>query len=77
MHIQDCFKISQCRLPDDLSDSQKNGADHLLSLVPGKWLAIDFVIDSIGNKRQLKMLTAIDPITNCQVRFNFSSFVRN
>ena len=39
-------------------------ADHLLSLVPGKWLAIDFVIDSIGNKRQLKMLTAIDPVTN-------------
>lgn len=35
-----------------------------MSLVPGKWLAIDFVIDSIGNKRQLKMLTAIDPVTN-------------
>jgi putative transposase len=39
-------------------------ADHLLSSVPGKWLAVDFVIDSIGNKRQLKMLTAIDPVTN-------------
>lgn len=37
---------------------------HLLSSKPGKWLAIDFVIDSIGNRRQLKLLTVIDPVTN-------------
>ena len=42
----------------------KKREEHLLSEKPGKWLAIDFVIDSVGNKRQLKMLTVIDPVTN-------------
>ena len=33
---------------------------HLLSFKPGKWLATD----SIGNRRPLKLLTVIDPVTN-------------
>ena len=37
---------------------------HLLSFKPGKWLATDFAIDSIGNRRPLKLLTVIDPVTN-------------
>jgi len=37
--------------------------EHLLSKVPGEWMAMDFVIDSVGNRRKLKMLTVIDPVT--------------
>jgi len=37
---------------------------HLLSTTPGKWLAIDFVMDRIRNSRNLKVLTVIDPVTN-------------
>ncbi len=44
---------------------QKQSA-HILSTVPGKWFAIDFVIDSVRNSRPLKVLTVIDPdpVTN-------------
>ena len=38
-------------------------AAHRLSETPEKWIAIDFVIDSVGFKRPLKMLTAVDPVT--------------
>ena len=33
-----------------------------------KWLAVDFVIDSIANKRQLKNLTVIDPVSKVTPR---------
>lgn len=36
---------------------------HLLTNKPNEWLAADFVIDSVGNKRPLKTLTVIDPVT--------------
>lgn len=42
----------------------KKREDHLPSSKPGKWLAIDFVTDCIGNRRPMKMLTVIDPVTN-------------
>ncbi len=45
--------------------SVKKREDHILSEQPGNWIAIDFVIDSIANKRPLKNLTVIDPV--CKV----------
>lgn len=38
-------------------------AAHQLSEIPEKWVAIDFVIDSVGYKKPLKMLTVVDPVT--------------
>ncbi|MBO4556881.1 MAG: transposase family protein [Elusimicrobiales bacterium] len=29
----------------------------------GRWLAMDFVTDSVGNRRAIRILTAVDPIT--------------
>lgn len=43
--------------------SVKKREEHILSEEAGKWIAIDFVIDSISNKRQLKNLTVIDPVS--------------
>lgn len=48
--------------------SVKKRDEHILTEKPGKWLAVDFVIDSIANKRQLKNLTVIDPISKVAPR---------
>lgn len=37
--------------------------EHLISTVPDEWIAMDFVIDSVDNRRMLKTLTMIDPVT--------------
>lgn len=38
--------------------------EHLMSEKPGQWLAMDFVIDRVANRRTLKVLTVVDPVTN-------------
>ena len=43
--------------------SVKKREEHILTEKPENWLAVDFVIDSIANKRPLKNLTVIDPIS--------------
>lgn len=37
--------------------------EHILSRRPGEWVAIDFVNDSVGGRRRMKLLTAVDPVT--------------
>lgn len=41
----------------------KKREEHILTETPGNWIAIDFVIDSIANKRPSKNLTVIDPVS--------------
>ena len=48
--------------------SVKKREEHILTKAAGKWLAIDFVIDSIANKRPLKNLTVIDPVSKVAPR---------
>ena len=48
--------------------SVKKRDEHILTEKPGKWLAVDFVIDSIANKRQLKNLTVIEPVSKVAPR---------
>ncbi len=43
--------------------SVKKREEHILTETPGNWIAIDFVIDCIANKRSLKNLTVIDAIS--------------
>lgn len=43
--------------------SVKKREEHILTETPGNWIAIDFVIDSVANKRPLKNLTVIDPVS--------------
>lgn len=46
----------------------KKREDHILTETFGNWIAIDFVIDSIANKRPLKNLTVIDPVSKVAPR---------
>lgn len=48
--------------------SVKKREEHILTEKAGKWIAIDFVIDSIANKRALKNLTVIDPVSKVAPR---------
>lgn len=48
--------------------SVKKREDHILTEKAGNWIAIDFVIDSIANKRALKNLTVIDPVSKIAPR---------
>ena len=48
--------------------SVKKREEHILTEKPGNWLAVDFVIDSIANKRPLKNLTVIDPVSKVAPR---------
>ena len=48
--------------------SVKKREEHILTEKPGNWLAVDFVIDSIANKRQLKDLTVIGPVSKVAPR---------
>jgi len=48
--------------------SVKKREEHILTNQPGNWIAIDFVIDCIANKRPLKNLTVIDPVSKVAPR---------
>lgn len=48
--------------------SVKKREEHILTEKAGNWITIDFVIDSIANKRALKNLTVIDPISKVAPR---------
>ena len=48
--------------------SVKKHEEHILTEKVGNWIAIDFVIDSIANKRALKNLTVIDPVSKVAPR---------
>lgn len=43
--------------------SVKKHEEHIFTETPGNWIAIDFVIDSVANKRPLKNLTVKDPVS--------------
>jgi putative transposase len=44
--------------------SSENREPAIIPKTPGKLWAIDFVSDSVGNHKKLKVLTVIDPTTN-------------
>jgi len=65
--LNDCARKISCSLKNRKNGHKKYSVkkrdDHILTETPGNRIAIDFVIDSIANKRPLKNFTVIDPVS--------------
>lgn len=70
--VERLYKENKMQLRIEKKEQKKYSVnkkdEHILTEKLGKWLAVDFVIDSIANKRQLKNLTVIDPVSKVAQR---------